>query len=246
MVLQLKMNLEYFKILRELLSLSQKIDDLNFNKKDELERIQRLKTLINDHENQSKEIKIDLNTLNQEYLNKESILAKLQQQIEQHKKNEKNLVTQQELDSYQLQLVKIDEQKNELEESLFLILENIESKEKAMFECNDFLLGAKESLLEISNDVKEKIKLIEGEIIDYEKRIILLQSEIPTHFKKAFEKTKKMKLKKSSMSFIQNGQCSYCAYKVNSIDETSIETKLEIHHCQSCQRLILPYAINTN
>jgi predicted nucleic acid-binding Zn-ribbon protein len=192
--------------------------------------------------------------------------AKTLLQIDDFITEEKNLnlvLTQQQIDTLQSRLTKLNSQlalavtekeqiafenqikliKSELENLENLYFENLEISESiftSIKEFQEFLVGSKESLnliqLEVQNSVEAEKKIIENRNL----RIASLLDELHPSLKDLYLASEAKFSSKRPVSYLIDKKCSECHMLTDSILKNSLEEGRTIENCPSCGRLLIP------
>ncbi len=239
------MNIENFRILREIASHIKRLSDLSRQITDELKRVDRIGVILETNKIELREIQEKFEETNQSSADLESKLDKIQRELEQLEKSEKNLTTQKQLEEFNRQKEFLNKRKEELEQQALEKLLEIEELEKSIEESQDFVDGATKSLKEVTQEVDDEVEKLNGNKRKLEERVDSLLEEVPSNFKSKIDSLR-LKKAESPLSFMKNRKCEYCKFSVTPADAENLEIKYQLVCCQSCGRILLPEEIATS
>lgn len=189
--------------------------------------IERLAKEITDLKIKSKELEFDsLITEQQKLLAKESLVT-----------NEK------EAQALEKTLKENIDKANQLEQDLFLCLEQEEKYQTEITDLKSFLNGLKSTILEISEEVKSATAQQTIDLESVQNRIKSLLALCHKDILVLFERAQK-KHPKSPLSYINGTSCKECRMVLNSVLKSQVENISAIETCPYCERILLPTTLN--
>lgn len=235
------MNKEYYRILKELANLSDKLPALQAKIADELSRLDKIEKM---REKRKNEIKVE----RQNKEESEKFIEQTQQQVEKldvrienYKAHLKNTIDNSEMLSLQKQLEADLKLKNELDESCFSKLESLEESEQTILEAENFLKGSSETILEIEEEINEKNAETYKELKIINDRYKNSLEQLPENIQKKFKSLKEKKPNISPITQISSSNtCLRCGYLIQHALVRSVEAHLKFHTCPGCQRILIP------
>lgn len=225
------MSVEWFFKLKEIDSLT-KMKNTHLRAKSEQEdRLSKLNDKRQEALSQSAKLKQDLIARHDELAQLETKLktASVQKQRLQDIGGDEKKITQ-----FQTEIDSFEEQGLEL-------LAREEEIETEMNDTRQFLTGLDKTILEIKEEVTEEVVKIQGELVNIELRIQLLQDELPSDFKNMLQKVTAKKLAHGPFTRVDQGSCYFCRFKISRIDESEIDMQRQLKSCPQCGRIFLPY-----
>ncbi len=238
------MSKESFKILKEINSLSESINEFTDKMNAENKRINFIKDNRQDRE--------DLKSSNLELIKEasskltsvENEIAHITMKLEKDKENLAMISTEQAMNNMEKQIAAEQNRLEEFENTGFELMEQIEQLEAKVIEADEFLKGSLESLTEIQSEVELINKEHQSSIDGLNKRVNLLIEELPADFTDRYQRTvKSFKEKKKSGSIfsrIKNETCEFCRFGMSKMDVQKVEDALQLKNCQGCGRIFIP------
>lgn len=138
-------------------------------------------------------------------------------------------------------IAKFKAEAEELENSLFTMLERTEAIQTEIEESKTFLTGLEKTYSEIKDETSTEIAENQKSIEHATMRIKLIETELPDDFRNILERTLKKNLAIGSFTRIDNGSCFFCRYKISRTDESEIDMQKILKVCPQCTRIFLPY-----
>lgn len=222
-----------FSQLKEYDSLSKREQQLLREIEQEKARIDKINSLIEGHLVRREEIKAVIVHKNSLILDNESQLKILSEQstrlIEQG-------ISEEKISEYQKKI-------SDLEDQSFSFLEEIESLENELKESKEFELGARKTLLEIEDEVKEIIQNKKQELELLKSHKIEILDKLPENARNILLKLSERNLVHGPFTKIEGGGCMMCRFKISKIDEAEIDVHRLLKQCSQCSRIFLPYGV---
>lgn len=234
------MKSEAFKILKEINSLNQKIQKILSEQKDEYSRItkiEKIRTQRTDLLVQDEKRKEEINNKMQSF---EEEINALTDELEQVKRSESTIKNEKQLSAYQDQLKSLNCAIEENENSTFSLLEESEQIEETISEHKTFLTGSQESIQEIIKEIEVAVNQKSEGLTILQKRIQLLNEELPSEFSNALKDASKKHPASSPFTRIIEKHCEFCKMKLSASIIQDVETSLKLKSCSCCERIILP------
>jgi predicted nucleic acid-binding Zn-ribbon protein len=236
---------EPFFILKEFQSLDKFITESQNRIQEEDKRIVKLKLM---EESRSEDL---VNHINEQSLliqtlsSKELINLKICRDYEQTLASEKHIKNSLELQSFEQQKIKLENEKNKIEEELIFLLEKQDELLKQINDDKNFLSGLKNTISEITSEI-EQSKLKEFSLIkDYEYRQSLLLDELPPHFKERFLRIYQNMKGKRPITIARGSNCAECAFLLSRNLLSELDRGETLVTCPNCHRLLLPSSATT-
>ena len=236
------MSTESFKILKEINSLSMRVNELNDLIANENKRVTFIERNRASRESERDEFLKEKDEQQKVLVKTENDIATNSSKIAKDKENLSTLMDAGAIQSLEKQINDSEQKLDALEEEGLLVLEKIEELEKEIDEASDFLQGSLESLSEIKIEVTNACKAYQEEIDQLSSRVELLKVELPPLFQSKLELTLSKNIPISNFTRIKDESCEFCRYGLSKMDTKSIEDQLNLKICQSCSRIFLPKA----
>lgn len=235
------MELDQFRILRELESHYQQISSLN---NDLHEEEKRIPFIINQEKNKIKrqeelkeelaKLRDDVQIAEKKVIEQESRISKLEQSDQ--------IISQEQLDKAALEketLSAVIEIQQDIAISKLMDIDQLENESENI---KGFLSGVEQTKINLEAEIEVNRKTITEKIAYFEKRIDNLFHQLPARAQSSF-KILQTKYPGNTLSYIENDTCKKCHMSVNSSIEEEVESKNNFAQCTNCQRIFLPYRI---
>jgi predicted nucleic acid-binding Zn-ribbon protein len=180
---------------------------------------------------QTEKLKQEMHSLQQLYFDTENKM----------KQNESQAARLTDIGGDEQKIIIFKQEAAQLEDVLLEQLEKLESIQQELKENGEFLKGLEKTLVEISQEAEEEIKLEQTSIDQLELRIHLIEEELPTECRSLLQRTLNKKLALGPFTRIENGSCFFCRYKISRIEESEIDMQKQLKTCPQCSRIFLPY-----
>jgi predicted nucleic acid-binding Zn-ribbon protein len=221
------------------------IEALKTQNQIDLGKISNENKRISDLESLRKKRQEQILSLDQEL--REQSLGETQQAVERHQqkinkmKSQMDLVTnEKESNALSSQILLVQKELDQLEESYFQKLERQESIAEEKKDHDTFLAGSLLSLNEIKKEVIIEIQKIQ-QIIDHrllriksleeqcDSKLIAFYHELETKFKP-----------QRPVAYLIDRKCTHCHMQVDSFFKASVEEGRSFETCPNCSRLLIP------
>jgi predicted nucleic acid-binding Zn-ribbon protein len=231
---------EPFFLLKEFQSLDKHISECLTVIQEEEKRLIKLNQLKQSRAEDLENHLSDQEKLQKDIASKEIINSKLSRDYEQTLASETQIKTSQELQSYEQQKAKLENEKNKLDQELFELLEQQEELATVIKDDQSFLSGINKTIQDIAAEVNQvKIKE-ESSIKDYEYRQSLLLENLPTHFQDRFQRIYKNLKGKRPITIARGSNCAECAFLLSRNLLSELDRGETLVTCPNCHRLLLP------
>lgn len=137
---------------------------------------------------------------------------------------------------------KINEKEN-LEEIVFGLLEREEVNNLEIKNLKNFLNGLEDSIAEITLEVEKNTQEEKSKLHNTENRLKSLTVELSKDTLTIFERALQ-KHPKNPLSYIAGLACKDCQMQLNSVLKTQVENMSSIESCPYCERILLPTNLN--
>ena len=225
------MSVKPFLNLKEIDSLTKMKHNFEKSKREQEERISKLKERQEITHVQSSKLKQELVSIHQEL---GEIEAKIKQATEQRQRLLDMGGDEIKIQTYSVQISQEEEKGLEL-------LSKIEAIEADLEENKTFLKGIENTIKEIQEESRTEIDQIENELKNLTLRIETLMEEFPSDFKTILQKVSAKNLVHGPFTRIENGSCYFCRYKISRLEESQIDMEKGLKTCPQCSRIFLPY-----
>ena len=234
------MELESFKILKELVSLDEKAKQLKANIEQEYKRIDRVEERKSQAQSalQSQEENLKLLIKKEKELSDQT--ETLAERILKLKNNLEDPQYYSQQNALENQYAILIAQKEELESSSFELLEKIEECENLIDEKKGFISGVGETIDEIKVEVEEEVAPLRQEIEILKSRIENLKQQIPKEIHSRFMTILAKNLRYGPLAEIKGNSCSVCGFMITPKNIEDVETHHKVLSCQGCQRIFIP------
>lgn len=234
------MSAKDFKITREINSLTQNKTSLYNEIISEQKRIAFIQKNRKERQLERDKLTEKLRVLKEQMQQIENNIASVQITLNKDQTHISSVKSNEQLKSLESSMQHSKDKLEELENKGLKLLEKIEESEIKSKECDDFLRGSAQTLIEIQSEVDEFTQSHQKKIDTLESRIFLLMNELPPLFKDRIERVFEKKIQISSFTRIVSGACDFCKFSVTKADENNIEDKLQLKSCQNCGRIFIP------
>lgn len=225
------MSVKPFLNLKEIDSLTKMKHNFEKAKREQEERVSKLKERQENAHLQSSKLKQELVSIHQE-------LGEIEAKIKQGSEQKQRLLDiggdDTKVQAYSLQISQEEEKGLEL-------LNKIEAIEAELEGTKTFLKGLENTIKEIQEESRSEIDHIENELKNTILRIDTLMEELPSDFKSILQKISAKNLAHGPFTRIENGSCYFCRYKISRLDESQIDMEKGLKNCPQCSRIFLPY-----
>jgi predicted nucleic acid-binding Zn-ribbon protein len=231
---------EAFRILKEIYSLRSVIHDATSFTADQLKRITHIEKI---RQRRAQKMKLDieqLEVINRDLLNVEKDIEKNYTRLDEINANIKNPLYFNVLDKLEVELNSLKQSIQSLEELIFEKEELKDVLNQQIEEGKTFLDGSLVTLQEIKEEIQSEKSLTDQDIVSKEKRISLLQTELPSEFKSKLELASMKHPLSIPFSFIKNNTCDECGLKMNNKTRDDVERRYQPVLCSLCSRIIIP------
>jgi len=234
------MSSEDFKITKEINSLTIRKTSLLSEIHAEQKRITFIQNNRTDRENERNDsltLLKETKTLMQKIENE---IANHQLHLNKDKIHLSSVTNNEQLISLEHTIKHAQEKIEDLENNGFELLDKIEELEIQIKDCETFLKGSAETLIEIQAEVDTFSNSHNKQIEVLDSRIKLLMESLPPIFQDRLTRLFERKIAISSFTRILGGSCEFCKFSLNKVDISNIEDKFQLKICQSCGRLFIP------
>ncbi len=235
------MDIEYFRVIKEIQSLNLKIFDHLKNIDDEKARINYLETKSDESkkslkifQDEKRELTKKLTSLEEEHFEKEKNLSKAKDNLAlASDMNQQNAITK--------QIENLTPVVESLEEEILITLENIETLDENILDKTTFLDELEETQFETHQEVETKCNEENKEVNTLEQRVSGLLNEL-TETDKQLIKNTISKFPKRDFLTRANSQkkCDKCKFTLDAQTYSSISELKSIELCTSCKRVMIP------
>lgn len=234
------MSAEDFKKTREINSLTLKRNSLQDEVLAERKRITFIQSNREDREEELNKALNELKSAKSTMQRIENEIAVGHKQLTKDQEHLNTVTSQEQLKGLESSIKHVEVKIEDLENQGLELLDKIENLEGTISDCETFLKGSAETLVEIQDEVEVFANEHQEKIKTLNSRISLLMESLPPLFQDRIKRTFEKNIAISSFTRVINGSCEFCKFALNKIDETNIEDKLQLKSCQSCGRLFIP------
>jgi predicted nucleic acid-binding Zn-ribbon protein len=128
-----------------------------------------------------------------------------------------------------------------LEEKGFELMTRQEEIETEISDIKGFQAGLEKTIIEIEQEAFAEIQKMNQDIANFDLRLNLLQEELPPEFNSLLTKTMNKKLAHGPFTRVDQGSCYFCRFKISKMDEIEIDLQKNLKVCNQCGRIFLPY-----
>ena len=221
----------------ELQSISNELERLESNVKEELNRLDYLDTLNSKNEEKVISTQAKIQELTKETILKEGKLESLEKSLEKTKANLMLSKSNEQLQSMEEQISAIDAEINLLEEEIILDLDKVESLKKELHKYYLFQENFPETYAELKNEIYKENKVTFNKVESKKERQKQLLGELPEELRKSFESLSK-KIN-PPVTFIEINRCSSCKTIQDNMTLQSIRLYTEVNYCFNCGRILI-------
>ncbi len=236
------MSAENFKILKEINSLTTKVNEINDLVSKESKRLRFIEGNRIDRQDEMTLAQKNLDHYKKDMTKIENEISTLSAKIDKDKESLQGLSEESSITSMEKQIAELETKRIKLEDEIFVILEKAEAEEQNIKEAQSFLEGSLRSLNEIKKDVNAKNEGYQKELDSLLNRVGLLKESLPIQFQTKLEQVLSKKVQISSFTRIKSNTCEFCKRDISRMEETEIEQKLALKTCQGCGRIFIPAA----
>lgn len=226
--------------IREIESLDRHIKGHLDNMEEQQKRISFIEGQREAKQEELRDLKEKAKAKQTELTNQENTLSKVDSQLEKTMHNLSAVTTDQQLKSLENEKQKFEQQKNELEASVFKIMEDIESNQLEQKELSEFIEGSAETLHELQDEINASNQKDQKEIDQYQQRIDVILNDLAepllTKYKKAREKYRF----KEPATYLKTDNCPKCGIAVSPSKKNDILYFKSIESCSGCGRILIP------
>ncbi|MEX1099494.1 MAG: hypothetical protein WEB87_03640 [Bacteriovoracaceae bacterium] len=234
------MNKEYFKILKEINSLEQKMASLTAINQEESFRVDKLKQKKDEALQDLEALELEERLLKQKSQKIENRLAALDSRGKKLDADLKGNFDGKQAPLLEKEKAKVALELEDLENQGLENLEKLEELEAAIQDKKTFIAGVAETIEEIGLEVGEIVVKNENAMKTLEKRIENSLQEVPANFQSVYSSLRKKAMPVSLFASIQNRKCSICKMSVDWEKEAKVEEKMLLKTCSNCGRIFIP------
>lgn len=136
-----------------------------------------------------------------------------------------------------------ENEKQNLEEIVFQLLEKEEVNCNEIADLKNFLHGLQDTKKEIAKDASQNTQEESIKLTSNNNRLESLLNELSKDAYLVFERAQK-KHPKTPLSYIAGLSCKECHMQLNSVLKTQVENMSSIEACPYCERILLPTNLN--
>ncbi|MBF0363282.1 MAG: hypothetical protein HQK49_19830 [Oligoflexia bacterium] len=177
----------------------------------------------------------------------ESQLESIEIKQKQSRKNSLKIKSDHELRSYEKETASLSSQKEELEEKVLSLMNELELGDTELNESNSFVKGVTKTIEELGQEVQRDVAIEQKEISNYQSRIDLLLAALPVSLRNSFMALNKKYRFNSPITFIRQdskGQyCNHCSIKVPIEEQIALDKGTQIKTCYGCGRMFIPSSL---
>ncbi|MFP5386946.1 MAG: hypothetical protein ACLGHN_12755 [Bacteriovoracia bacterium] len=225
------MSVKPFLKLKEIDSLTKMKHNFEKAKREQEERVSKLKERQEAAQMQSTKLKQELVSIHQE-------LAEVEARIKQASEQKQRLI---DMGGDDLKIQTYSVQIGQDEEKGLDLLTKTEAIEAELSDSKTFAAGIEKTILDIQEESRSEIDHIHNELKNITLRIDALMDELPSDFKSTLQKISAKNLAHGPFTRIENGSCYFCRYKISRLDESQIDMEKGLKTCPQCSRIFLPY-----
>lgn len=230
---------ESYRHLLDIIALDLVVKRLNDETIEQEKRIQLLNSKKSDKENQLLDLKENHQSANKLMSQKEKELFETDTKIEKSNHALNEATTNQQVLNLEENLSKLKNQKLELEDSIFLLIEECEDTQKLIEESLEFISGVTSTITEISKDAEIIKNENSTKIHELESQIKGILEEVDNSLRNTFLSVRKILRFNEPIARINNLSCSKCRFTMSRSDADHIEIKDNFLICGGCGRLII-------
>jgi predicted nucleic acid-binding Zn-ribbon protein len=234
------MNIEDFRSLIEIQSLERKVKEHLDKIDSHHDRVTHLKKIRVNKEQESSEKAATLENLKKDISSNEKELYEAEKKISKSKENLEIAANEQQVNAIQKELDTLVPVVEELELATLESLEQSELLQIEVDELSEFLKGSKETLEEITIEVKNDVEAENKEIENYNFRSENLLSTLDKQVQTAFISVNKKYKFKDPLCFADSDSCNKCHYGIPRQLLGEIERGNIVEYCPNCGRIIAP------
>jgi predicted nucleic acid-binding Zn-ribbon protein len=144
------------------------------------------------------------------------------------------------VDDLEKEIQSANERIKGLELTLYEMMNREEECQLRLKDHHNFLKGSAKSLEQLAAEIKQIKEKEQNEIVQLQERVDNFLNNMPAMFKTAYLQANKKNRFKSPLSFLEKQYCETCQFQLDRLSAQEVEEGRIIHHCQGCQRLLIP------
>lgn len=234
------MNAEFFKIIKEINSLEQKVFSLNSLKAQDRQRISRLFEHKEQRHEKLKDHLKEIQNLRTLSVHIDNSINENDKKIQEYNSQLNSIFDQNLQDRIQENLEQAQNNNEKLQEEGLTTLEKIEEIEQEIIDSQNFLKGIDETIDEIKAEISQEQTIQDTSITNVHERIEDLLSDLSEDFRTQYLKLKAKAPTTNTLSIIFEERCSHCGFQIPHQKAEMILNLKSLCSCEMCQRIFIP------
>ena len=240
------MNLNDFQNIIEIQSIENKTNKCSNEIQSEEKRIIDLERQRLEKSNLLVEKNESLDKLQKSHSDLEKELYEVDKKINKSNENIHLVKSETQAKAIEKELDLLNPKKDELENNVLEILDQVDVIEQEICDIESFLKGSKNTLTNINNEVLIKISEQKQIIKSYSSRLSELTADLQPDIAITLEKLNKRYKIKQFISLVENSVCNVCKFHIERHLQSLVENASTLEHCPNCTRILIPTAARTS